>query len=58
MRATIMHKAGDVRIENVPDAAIQQTDRCRDPRHPRLHLRQRSLAIQRLARTSRSAHGP
>lgn len=24
MRATVMHKAGDVRIENVPDAAIQQ----------------------------------
>lgn len=24
MRATIMHKAGDVRIENVPDATIQQ----------------------------------
>jgi threonine dehydrogenase-like Zn-dependent dehydrogenase len=23
MRATVMHKAGDVRIENVPDAAIQ-----------------------------------
>jgi threonine dehydrogenase-like Zn-dependent dehydrogenase len=25
MRATIMYKAGDVRIENVPDAAIQKT---------------------------------
>jgi threonine dehydrogenase-like Zn-dependent dehydrogenase len=23
MRATVMHKAGEVRIENVPDAAIQ-----------------------------------
>ncbi|MBS0475150.1 MAG: IMP dehydrogenase, partial [Proteobacteria bacterium] len=23
MRATIMHKAGDVRIENVPDATIR-----------------------------------
>ena len=23
MRATIMHKAGDVRIENVPDAAVK-----------------------------------
>jgi hypothetical protein len=24
MRATVMHKAGDVRIETVPDAVIQQ----------------------------------
>ena len=31
MRATVMYGAGDVRIENVPDA--------------RLHLRQRPLAI-------------
>ena len=27
MRATVMYSAGDVRVENVPDAAIvQQTD--------------------------------
>ena len=25
MRATVMHKARDVRIEDVPDAAIQNT---------------------------------
>jgi hypothetical protein len=24
MRATVMHKARDVRVENVPDAAIQK----------------------------------
>ncbi len=34
IRATVMYAAGDVRIENVPDA--------------RLHLRQRSLALQNL----------
>ena len=43
MRATIMYRAGDVRIENVPDLPLSIRP-CR-ARHPRLHLRQRPLAI-------------
>ena len=46
MRATVMHRAGDVRIENVPDATIVESDRRAHPHHPRLHLRQRSVALQ------------
>jgi hypothetical protein len=45
MRATVMFGAGDVRIENVPDATTSQTNRCTCAHHTRLHLRQRSLAI-------------
>ena len=46
MKATVMYGAGDVRVENVPDAADHRADRRARPRHPRLHLRQRSLALQ------------
>jgi hypothetical protein len=45
MRATVMYRAGDVRIETVPDAGVIEIDRCRRGRQPRLHLRQRSLAL-------------
>ena len=46
MRATVMYGAGDVRVENVPDARLSRADRRPRRRHPRLHLRQRSLAVQ------------
>ena len=46
MRATVMYGAGDVRVENVPDPRIvEPTDAIRRC-HARLHLRQRSLALQ------------
>ena len=46
MRATVMYSAGDVRIENVRDAAIIKSDRRRSYGHARLHLRERPLAVQ------------
>ena len=46
MRATVMYGAGDVRVEDVPDARHRRADRRAGPRHPRVHLRQRSLAVQ------------
>ena len=45
MKATLMYGAGDVRVENVPDAVDQRADRRASAHHPRLHLRQRSLAL-------------
>jgi hypothetical protein len=52
MRATVMFVAGDVRIEDVPDASIVE-------RHPWLHLRQRPVAVL-VARAQRvgPADGP
>ena len=46
MRATVMHGAGDVRIEDVPDAQPDRTDGRARRGHPRRHLRQRPLAVQ------------
>ena len=46
MRATLMYGAGDVRVENVPDAQPDRADRRARPRHPRRDLRQRPLAVQ------------
>ena len=48
MRATVMYGAGDVRVENVPDARHRRADRRPRPRHPRLHLRQRPVALQQM----------
>ena len=47
MRATVMYGAGDVRIENVPDPSIVEPTDAILARHPRLHLRQRPVAVQR-----------
>ena len=52
MRATVMYKAGDVRIETVPDAAIVEPTDALITRHPRLHLRQRPLALHPQATTA------
>ncbi len=58
MRATIMYGAGDVRVENVPDPR-SRADRRDPPRGPRLHLRQRPVAVQRHAEERDGAeHGP
>ena len=46
MRATVMYGAGDVRIEDVPDAQLDRADRRARRGHPRRHLRQRPLAVQ------------
>ena len=46
MRATLMYGAGDVRVENVPDPAIQRAHRRGGPRAARLHLRQRPVAVR------------
>ena len=46
MRATIMYGAGDVRVEDVPDARPDRAHRRAHLRHPRRHLRQRPLALQ------------
>jgi hypothetical protein len=40
MRATVMYEAGDVRVENVPDATVIEPDRRGCSRHACLHLRQ------------------
>lgn len=58
MRATIMYRAGDVRVENVADAALEQsTDALM--RITRLHLWQRPLAVQGFtAYRNWPAHGP
>jgi hypothetical protein len=46
MRATVMHQARDVRIENVPDAAIREPTDAVIRITPSLYLRQRPLALQ------------
>ena len=54
-----MYGAGDVRIENVPDAQLDRADRRARTRHPRRDLRQRSLAVQgNGADRVRPPHGP
>ena len=45
MRATVMHNAHDVRIENVADAAIIRAHRRADPSDACLHLWQRLVAL-------------
>ena len=46
MRATVMYGAGDVRVEDVPDPRSSEPTDALVRDHPRLHLRQRSLAVQ------------
>ena len=55
MRATVMYGAGDVRIETVPDAGHRRAHRRARARHPRLHLRQRPVALQRHGAAARPA---
>jgi hypothetical protein len=57
MRATIMYRAGDVRVENVPDATIvKPTDAV--IRATRACIK-RSLALQRVgAHACRPTYGP
>ena len=46
MRATVMHGAGDVRVENVRDARLVDPTDALVARHPRRDLRQRPVAVQ------------
>jgi hypothetical protein len=45
MRATVLHKTRDVRVETVPEAAVQSPT-MRHPDHSRLHRRERSVALR------------
>ena len=47
MRATVMYGAGDVRIENVPDARIIEPTDVGRSGQPGLYLRQRFMAVSR-----------
>ena len=50
MRATVMYRAGDVRIENVPDARIIEPTDAVVSGQPGLYLRQRFMAVSRNGR--------
>ncbi len=53
MRATIMYAAGDVRVENVPDPTLASRQ-MRSCASPRLHLRQRPVAVRSMERMQRA----
>ncbi len=59
MRATIIHGAGDVRVETVPDPKNPRTHRCLGAGRRCLHLRERPVALPVHARLrTRSPHRP
>ena len=58
MRATIMLKAHDVRIDNIPDAAIQQSTDAVIRITRACICGSRPLALQRRPERRRPTHGP
>ena len=57
MRATVIYGTRDIRVEEVPDPAIQRAHRRRRPGHARLHLRQRPVGLPRRGRARSRASG-
>ena len=54
MRASVYHGPRDIRVEDVPDATLEGADRRPRARDPRVHLRQRPVALPRRARDLRA----